>query len=323
MNGPARILVLTQDDDPTADVVLDKLNVREIPFARCDPGDFPTRLQMTARLSAAAGSWDGVVSGAPRGIDLGSLRAVYYRRPSEFRAADGVAGRDRSFVTAQARHGLAGVLAGLADVTWLNHPGAMADARVKPYQLAIAASCGLAVPETLVTNDPRTVREFAEPVGGRIITKSLATIVAVDDEFGSGVLYTAEVAEEMWSDPGIAVTAHLFQKLVLGIDVRLTLVGNQLFAAEIRPVEPGGPIDIRAHHEDVSYRPLAIPSSVEASTMELIGRLGLTFAALDFRVGPDGWVFLEANPNGQWAFVPQLRDPIAAAIADFLEISSR
>ncbi|GAB2665101.1 MvdC/MvdD family ATP grasp protein [Kribbella swartbergensis] len=323
MNKPARILVLTHDDDPTADVVLSVLNARGIPFVRCDPGNFPTAMQLTARLDAGAGSWEGSMSGAPREIDLRSVRAIYYRRPSEFRAPDETLGHDRSFVTAQARHGVSGVLAGLPRATWLNHPGAMADARVKPYQLATAARCGLQVPATVVTNDPNAVREFALGVGGRIITKSLATMITIDDNQGSGVLYTAEVAAELWGDPGIAVTAHLFQELIDGVDVRVTVVGDRLFAAEIHPRTPDGPIDIRAHHEHVTYLPTSVPQQVRAATLDLLENLRLAFAALDFRVGPDGWVFLEANPNGQWAFVPQLRDSIAEAIADILEISSR
>jgi ATP-grasp ribosomal peptide maturase len=323
VNEPARILVLTHDDDPTADLVLHELNTRGTPFVRCDPGNFPTALQLTARIGTAAVSWQGSLTGAPRGIDLGSVRAVYYRRPSDFRATADLAKPDQEFVASQARHGLSGILAGLAEVTWLNHPAAMADARVKPYQLAIAARCGLQIPATLITNNPATVGDFAIGVGGRIITKSLATMVTIDNDLGSGVLFTAEVAEELWSDPGIATTAHLFQELIDGVDVRLTAVGEQLFAAEIHPTDPDGPIDIRAHHANVTYQPIDIPPSIQAATLDLVHRLRLTFVALDFRVGPDGWVFIEANPNGQWAFVPQLRDPIAQAIADTLENSSR
>ncbi|MDP9794725.1 D-alanine-D-alanine ligase-like ATP-grasp enzyme [Catenuloplanes nepalensis] len=47
----------------------------------------------------------------------------------------------------------------------------------------------------------------------------------------------------------------------------------------------------------------------------------LRFAALDFIVTPDGdHVFLEANPNGQWAWIEDETGlPIAAAVADALE----
>jgi ATP-grasp ribosomal peptide maturase len=322
VNEPARILVLTQDDDPTADVVLQELNRRGTPFARCDPGSFPATLTLTAGLIVGQTSWAGLLNGGPRSVDLGSIRAVYYRRPSDFRPPPGLTASEQAFVTAQARHGLPGVLAGLSNVAWLNHPAAMADARVKPYQLTVAAACGLRIPATLITNDPAAVRRFAAEVGDRIVTKSLATMVTIDDEQGSGVLFTVEVAEKFWDDPGIATTAHLFQQLVEGVDVRLTVVGDQLFAAEIRPADSYGPIDIRAHHESVSYQSVEVPTGVRTAVLRLMSRLNLTFAALDFRVG-SGWVFLEVNPNGQWAFIPPLRDPIARALADTLETSTR
>lgn len=200
----------------------------------------------------------------------------------------------------------------------------MADARVKPHQLAVAARCGLQVPATLITNEPEAVSDFAQYVGGRIITKSLATMVTVDDVHGSGVLYTAEVAEDLWGDPGIAATAHLFQELVLGVDIRMTVVAGQFFAAEIHPADPDGPVDIRAHHENVSYRAIEVPADVRRAVIDLLHELRLTFAAIDFRVVPGrGWVFLEANPNGQWAFISELRDSIAHSITDFLESSCR
>jgi ATP-grasp ribosomal peptide maturase len=322
VDEPARILVLTHDDDPTADVVLQELNRRGTPFARCDPGNFPMALTLTAGMSARKASWSGSLIGGPRAVDLGSIRAIYYRRPSDFRSPSGLTASEQEFVTAQARHGLPGVLTGLSGVTWLNHPAAMADARVKPYQLAVAAGCGLRIPATLITNDPTAVRNFAADVGERIVTKSLATMVTIDDEQGSGVLFTVEVAEKFWDDPGIATTAHLFQEFVEGTDVRLTVVGDQLFAAEIHPAGSDGPLDIRAHHENVSYQLVDVPIGVRTAVLGLMDRLDLTFAALDFRVGSD-WVFLEANPNGQWAFIPPLRDPIARALADILETSSR
>lgn len=48
--------------------------------------------------------------------------------------------------------------------------------------------------------------------------------------------------------------------------------------------------------------------------------LDLSFGALDFLVTSSGdWVFLEINPNGQWAWIEDKTGlPIAAAIADAL-----
>lgn len=53
----------------------------------------------------------------------------------------------------------------------------------------------------------------------------------------------------------------------------------------------------------------------------MLFRLGLRFAAMDFAVDPDGgWWFLEANPNGRWAWIErETATPIAAAVADALQ----
>jgi glutathione synthase/RimK-type ligase-like ATP-grasp enzyme len=206
-------------------------------------------------------------------------------------------------------------------VTWLNNPGRMADARVKPYQLAIAAQVGLSTPKTLVTNRPHDVVAFGRRVG-RIVTKSLSTILYESAAEGTGVLYTSEVPESDWGHPGIAATAHLFQEVVKrDYEVRLTYVDGQCFAAAIVPDDPAGAVDIRAHRRAVTYRETSVPSEVRTAIGEMMDTLGLLFGAFDFIVTPDGrWMFIEVNPNGQWAWIEQETGmPISAALADVLE----
>jgi ATP-grasp ribosomal peptide maturase len=315
------VLVLTQVEDPTADLVLDELNQRGVAFVRCDPGDFPASLVLTARLDQNAATWAGRLSGEYRGVSLESIRSVYYRRPSQFRFSQHMSATEHRFAATAARHGISGVLSGLSEVCWINHPAAMADARVKPYQLAVAARCGLLTPQTLLTNDPSAVAKFALDVGGRIITKTLA-LSTITEQGRSGVVYTTEVAPERWEDPAIATTAHLFQEYVSGVDVRLTMVRNTGFATTIRPRRANPDIvDIRAHHEDVDYEIVTVPDSTRQACRAMLNQLGLAFGAFDFRVDGDRWTMIEMNPNGQWAFVPDLRGPIASAIADAIEES--
>ncbi|WP_405056927.1 ATP-grasp ribosomal peptide maturase [Kribbella sp. NBC_01505] len=310
--------MLTEVCDPTADFVLEHLNQRGVGFWRLDPGDFPDSIDLSAIFDR---SWFGEVLGPLRFVELADVRAIYYRRPSGFKVPNGMPEAEAKFVRSQARHALFGVLAGLPDVTWLNNPGRMADARVKPYQLAVAARVGLTVPRTLVTNRPDDVVSFGKRVG-RIVTKSLSTIVYEDADEGRGLLYTSEVPEADWGHPGIAVTAHLFQEVVeRDYEVRLTYVDGQCFAAAIKPDDPNGAVDIRAHSRAVTYRETRVPSEVQKAVGEMMKRLGLLFGAFDFIVRPDGsWVFIEVNPNGQWAWIEQETGlPISAALADILE----
>ncbi len=75
---PARILVLTADLDPTADLVLQRLLDDRVGFVRLNPADFPTSITLGAALSERR--WAGNLTGRRR-LDFCAVRAVYYRRP--------------------------------------------------------------------------------------------------------------------------------------------------------------------------------------------------------------------------------------------------
>ncbi|KOV37246.1 hypothetical protein ADK60_05025 [Streptomyces sp. XY431] len=60
--------------------------------------------------------------------------------------------------------------------------------------------------------------------------------------------------------------------------------------------------------------------SFTAHQFQEMAVFGLRYAAMDFLVDNDGvWFFVDLNPNGQFGFVPDLRDPIATALANLLE----
>lgn len=318
---PARILVLTADLDPTADLVLQRLLDDQIGFVRLDPVNFPTMLTLGARLTA--GQWAGRLSGR-RHVDLSAVRAVYYRRPGTPQPAARLGEEQRSWCRRQAEHGLLGVLHALPDVRWINDPRAADAADSKPVHLAVAARCGLAVPPTLVTNDPGQVADFATAAGGRIVVKALDARPPVDDTGRpTGVLYTTEVPPPLWSDPGIGLTAHLFQQLVepKSHDVRVTAVGDRLFAVAIHTDSKAAALDWRADYSALTYHVCTVPDAVRSGVYELMTHLGLVFAALDFVIGPDGtWWAVDINPSGQWGWLElQTGVPISRALADLLK----
>lgn len=70
---------------------------------------------------------------------------------------------------------------------------------------------------------------------------------------------------------------------------------------------------------------VTVPDQIREAVSQLLARLRLRFDALDFVVTPqDEWMFLEINPNGQWAWLQDATGlPIAAAIADALTKETR
>jgi ATP-grasp ribosomal peptide maturase len=309
------VLVLTEPGDTTADLVVKELDQRGAQVFRVDTAEFPLSLQVSARFD---GGWGGEISGADGSVDLRDIRSVYVRRPTEFVFSASMTDAEQRFAAREARRGIGGLLMGLP-CSWVNHPSKVADAEYKPFQLAIATACGLAVPRTVVTNAPADAAEHRAFLGAQAIYKALASAVVSDGQRPS-IIYTTDVSFADMADSRVALTAHLFQARIPKVrDVRATVVGKQVFAANIIATgeAAGELLDWRSDYAALRYEPVSLPPSVEASLLTMTDRLGLCFAAADFVVtADDEHYFVDLNPNGQFGWIQEATGlPIAAAIA--------
>jgi ATP-grasp ribosomal peptide maturase len=315
-------LVLTHPFDPTTDYVVSELNQRGEPVFRCDPGEFPQRLSVAARLDGTGAGWVGSLCLPEREVSLADIGCAYYRRPTVFDFPAGMGDQVRRWAAGEARIGLGGVLSALP--RWLNHPAAIAAAEYKPAQLARAHACGLSVPDTIVTNDPAEAAKFVAHAG-RAIYKPL-TPAGITETDTHRVVFTTPVAVGD-VDESIRLTTHLLQEWIeKQYEVRLTVVDEAFLAARIDAGSNAAAVDWRADYEALTYTALAdVPPSVRAGVSALMARLGLRFGTFDFIVTPDDrWIFLEINPNGQWAWIEDATGlPIAASVADALTKGNR
>ncbi|MEV0281628.1 ATP-grasp ribosomal peptide maturase [Streptomyces sp. NPDC050610] len=318
MTDAGHVLVLAGRFDPTCDLVVEELNRRAVPVFRADLAEFPLRLTLAASLSK--GRWNGTLANGRRTLDLASVRSVYYRRPTRPKFPEGMSPEACKTAETEARWGFGGLLSALP-CRWLPPPGKAADAEYKPLQLRVAAEAGLSVPRTLITNDPEAAREFADLIGGPLVYKPFFHVRGTVG--GQAVAVYANVVEpDDLPHPDIATTAHLFQEWVpKAHEVRLTVVGRRIFAAEIHTDSDAGRIDWRSDYDSHTYRICEPPPDVEAGALRILDSLGLPYGAFDFVVTPEGeWRFLEVNPSGQYGFVQQATGlPITAAICDYLE----
>jgi ATP-grasp ribosomal peptide maturase len=307
------VLIVTQPFDVTADYVVDELHHRGVPVFRCNPGDFPSLLSLRAGLGEG---WGGSLHLPGRTVDLADVGCAWYRRPTVFEFPATLSAQERRWATTEARLGLGGVLAALP--RWLNHPCDIARAEYKPLQLASARTVGLTVPDTLITNDPDEARQFAKEHGD-IVYKPFSSL-GVAEQGKYRIVYSNRITADDITDT-VTATAHLFQQWIpKSHEVRLTVVDDELFAVRIDAESAAAMVDWRTDYANLRYSEILVPDTVRDGVLNLLKMLMLRFAALDFVVTPDNeWVFLEVNPNGQWAWLQDAtRLPIAAAIADAL-----
>ncbi|MER8060527.1 MULTISPECIES: ATP-grasp ribosomal peptide maturase [unclassified Streptomyces] len=312
------VLICTESEDATADLVIAELNRRRVPVLRFDPGrDFPALGTLAARIGAGGTSrtgWYGRLMVGERTADLSAVRALYHRRPSPYPTEGG----DQAvrFAAQENRRGLGGVLGALPGCLYLSHPQAIARAEYKPAQLSAALRAGLMVPATLVTNDPMEAKAFCAEQPS--IYKPLhAGAYEVEGEPARIWAAPVEMGE---IDGAVNHSAHLFQAQVPKVaDVRAVVVGGRVFSARI--TAPPGVVDWRAEYQNLTYEPVACPDGMRGALVRFLAAFGLNFGAFDFAVTADGgWWFLECNPNGQWAWLEDAAGlPITHAIADLLE----
>jgi len=279
-----------------------------------DTAGLPTQVALTANQEPGS-PWRAEWAHPGGVLDLSDLRVMWWRRPQAFHLHDEIIDpQDRGFAHGECAAAIAGLWSCLS-AEWINDPDRDEAGSRKMWQLQLASQLGLRVPRTCMTNDPERAQEFvaAEP-GGAIFKPFSATprtwretrpVRECDLELMDLVRYAPVIFQELI--PG-------------GIDLRVTIVGNRIFPAEIRAVESGYEFDFRL---DSAHAPIfvhALPRDVEDRLLHLMRRLGLWYGAIDLRLAPNGeYVFLEINPAGQWLFIELATgQQISAALAELM-----
>jgi glutathione synthase/RimK-type ligase-like ATP-grasp enzyme len=306
MADTPRVLILSFANDFHAVALQALLRRRGAGADVVDPSSFPE----SASLAFRAGEGLSVTA---FGYALEEYTSVWWRRVAPPRVSERIRDpEEHRFAARECREALWGAL-DAAGVPIHNQPDAETRAGRKPVQLAAARACGLRVPETLITNDPDEVLAFRERHGEVVYKVFSATSLMMTD---TRPLTDADLPD-LWR---VRHAPLIFQEYVpRGREYRVTLVGDDVFAAEITIRHPGAHYDWRL---DQAYGVHAtrLPADLERRLRALRRRLGLSSGSVDLRETPEGEVyFLEINPGGQFLFLDVFaRLPVAERFCDLL-----
>jgi len=179
----------------------------------------------------------------------------------------------------------------------------------KPYQAQLIAKCGFSVPETLITNDPDSVKEFYAQ-HGRVIYKSISGVRSIVHELTGDDFSRLE---------NIRWCPTQFQAFVDGVNVRVHVVGQEVFATKILSdvtdyryaQRQGGESELTAVELDDEW---------DEKCVQLAASLDLPFVGIDLKITPDDEVFcFEVNPSPGFSYYEHnTGQPIARALALYL-----
>ena len=166
------VLILSSRNDFSCDYVVSRLISRGVTYLRLNTEDLSG---YSLCLDPARRKFTCTIDGTAFLIADESLRSVWFRRAVYLRDHTSPEASAWQQIT---RMQWAAFIRGLVvfqEAKWVNHPGATYLAEQKPLQLSVAASLGLQIPETLVSNDGQKITAIgthARGGTGRIISKT-------------------------------------------------------------------------------------------------------------------------------------------------------
>ena len=177
----------------------------------------------------------------------------------------------------------------------------------KPYQSRWIAHFGWRIPATLIATDPDAVRAFWKR-HGEVIYKSISSIRSRVSRL---------TPEHDLRFDNVTACPTQFQEFIPGIDHRVHVVGNEVFACQVLCDAD----DYRYSGErEVEYLACQLPVEIEERCRRMSAAMGLPVSGIDLRLTPESeWVCFEVNPSPAFtAYEDMTGQPITAAVARLL-----
>jgi glutathione synthase/RimK-type ligase-like ATP-grasp enzyme len=303
------ILVVGGIADRVTELVCARLASMAIPYRLLDLGRFP--LEHHVRWRWGAGRPRGWIRTAEWRLDLEDVTAVFARYL-------GLTGRvaipDRApevdaAIRAETDAGVIALVETLPCLVVNRLAGGMTN-HSKVLQGLVIREVGLRIPPTLVTDDPTAARAFIEAYDGNVVFKSLSGARSIVQAVGPRQMERLDLLDHGPSQ---------FQLRIEGDDLRVHVVGDQVFATRIRSSVVDYRFAYRAGAEP-ALEATALSADLADACVRLTARLDLAVAGIDLKVTASGEPYcLEVNPSPGFIYYEQRTgQPISAAVAELL-----
>jgi len=192
----------------------------------------------------------------------------------------------------------------------VNRPSDMSSNNSKPNQAALIREAGFATPATLMTTDPDAVLDFFEEHGA-VIYKSISGIRSIvrrlDRKLHAERLVNVENCPTQ------------FQEYIPGIDVRVHVIGETLFACTVE--SPADDYRYAAQQGiSVAIKPCQLDRELADRCLALAKHLRMALAGIDLRRTSGGqWYCFEVNPSPGFTYYQAATgDRMDMAVAELL-----
>ena len=302
------ILIVSHKEDYTTDYVVNILNSRGVEYLRFNTDD----IDIKHNLSVTYGK-ESITS-----IDgISKFSSVWFRRTAvptpKFSDLN-----QEEFYKRDFRLFLNSFWQGLKSNKWLSHPDFIYRAENKLRQISLAHKIGFQVPETVISTEKSRIIELYKKYDGHIILKPL-----YGGKYHQGskqkLIFTNLINKEHLTHSGQSLFPIIFQEEIKKeYELRVNVVNDKVFSAKVDSQSNKKTV-LDWRRKKLKFDSYQLPTDLNNKCLELIKRLGLNFGAIDIIKRKNNYVFLEVNPNGQWAWLEKDTNlKISDAIIDYL-----
>lgn len=312
------ILVISNKDDLTTDFIVLDLKKNNIPFYRLNTEDLFNKININFDFNHKKYIIEDLILNKKFDL-IEDVSSVYYRRPILPNALSFDSDiSKKEFLEKESYYILEGLYSILRNKFWISHPDFIRIAENKILQLQVAQELGFKIPLSLISNKKEKQYCFANET--TTIIKPIKTgLVAQNEEYMS-LIYSDEITSEVILENKSIFPAYLQEKIDKQFDLRITVVGEQVFPIAISKKDKNIVDWRKEDRNNLVYEKIDIPKNIKDMCINLLKKFNLNFGAIDMALTPNGeFVFFEINPNGQWAWLDkQLHLNIAGELSNLL-----
>ena len=316
------ILIITNKEDITVDFIVRELQHRGIPYYRMNTEDIPDRISINFNLNSNELVLIDKVK--EKKINLLDFDSVYFRRPllNNLDYIQGINFQEQDYLKSELAFILEGIYKALRNKYWLNNIYKIREAENKIYQLQIAREIGFEIPLSYISNQSKQIKELQEICNNNCIVKPIKS-GNIKDLKNSKAIFTTKLKREQFANVEGIESFPLFiqENIRKQFDLRITVLADEVYTAQIHSqISKDSEIDWRRGNRILEHRPHDLPIKIKNMCISLTQQMGLNYSAIDMVLDENGnYIFLEINPNGQWAWIEKrLGFPLSKKIVELL-----
>jgi len=302
------ILILSDHDDHSTNIVIDWLKHFNAPYLRINEID---KLKIKA-IQLKDSDWDVQIEYGAQVVRFDDITSFWYRRGNfSFELP-----LFQAETTIQYRENLESTLKHETVILkYLLHfllkkkrsLGNYNDIKVnKLINLHIAASCGLKVPQTLISSSKNQIADFLSEK--KCITKPISEVFFISDSTYSGIAYTSLVEEQHLKEKDDLFFPSLVQENIeKKYELRIFYLNGKCYSMAIfSQLDRQTVVDFRNYNVERPNRgiPFVLPNEILTKVKKFMAEIELISGSIDMIVDVNNnYYFLEVNPVGQFGMV--------------------